>query len=333
MLCNLFHRENKEMFGFVLLFCFTSSVAIHFTCYRDEDNIMVELIGNQLRKDATAVDTVEVQNEDQCMDHCLYKGYCVSFNAIRNNDDVLEVTCELFNHTNHNRTLLTTDENSSYYEVRLMCRNCVNGSDENGCRCNCSIKRDCIEWLEAGFNKSGVYEININGQLTKVFCDMETEGGGWIKFQNRFDKSVDFNKHLNDYKEGFGDINGEFWLGLEKLHQLTETDNHLLYLKGVLKTGYTHIELYLNFKIANEANQYAISVTPLKCENQNKDWPCYLLKNACFNMFKRPICPDCLEGWWWSQCPCYDSVNSMRLTNFNSSLMLKRNKTIPDEST
>ena len=68
---------------------------------------------------------------------------------------------------------------------------------------------------------SGVYYIDPDGLGEfKVFCDQTTAGGGWTVFQKRFDGTVDFFRTWDDYRQGFGNLNGEFWLGLDKIYRL-----------------------------------------------------------------------------------------------------------------
>ena len=50
---------------------------------------------------------------------------------------------------------------------------------------------------------------------------METAGDGWTVFQQRQDGSIDFYHGWNEYVAGFGDLMGEFWLGLEAIHRLS----------------------------------------------------------------------------------------------------------------
>ena len=53
-----------------------------------------------------------------------------------------------------------------------------------------------------------------------MYCDQKTAGGGWTVFQKRLDGS-------DDYKRGFGNLNGEFWLGLENIYRLTKEQSRL----------------------------------------------------------------------------------------------------------
>ena len=75
---------------------------------------------------------------------------------------------------------------------------------------------DCADYYNAQNTKSGVYIIQPSAKVhpTTVYCEMCE--GGWTRFQHRQDGSVDFiNRVWADYKVGFGDAFGEYWLGKE----------------------------------------------------------------------------------------------------------------------
>ena len=90
---------------------------------------------------------------------------------------------------------------------------------------------------------------------------MDTDGGGWNVFQRRVDGSVDFFRNWIDYEEGFGDLNGEFWLGLSKIHRLTPNGGSFT-LRVDLgdfmnETSYAQ---YSIFSIGDSTTNYAITV-------------------------------------------------------------------------
>ena len=91
-----------------------------------------------------------------------------------------------------------------------------------------------------------------------VFCDQTTEGGGWTVFQKRLDGSVDFYRYWNDYKRGFGDLCGEFWLGLDKIHRLTSDDNNVLRVDLEDFEGNTAYAEYNLFGVMSEKDKYKL---------------------------------------------------------------------------
>ena len=93
-----------------------------------------------------------------------------------------------------------------------------------------SVKyKNCAEVYKFGNKISGVYKTDPDGLgKFEVYCDQQTAGGGWTVFQKRKDGSVDFYRGWDEYKRGFGDLKGEFWLGLDKIHHLTKSSSNKL---------------------------------------------------------------------------------------------------------
>ena len=94
----------------------------------------------------------------------------------------------------------------------------------------------------------------------QVYCDMETDGGGWSIFQRRKDGSVDFNRNWVDYEYGFGDLAGEFWLGLSKIHRLTKEGSNTLRVDlGDFDTNTAYAK-FSSFNVGGNATEYVLSV-------------------------------------------------------------------------
>ena len=124
------------------------------------------------------------------------------------------------------------------------------------CDCSCLLKR--FPHLSSGNFRIAFPEIG----LVPVYCDMETDGGGWTVFQRRKDGSVDFNREWNDYERGFGDVEGDYWLGLTFLHQLLQL-NGANELRIDLKdySGNSAYAKYSSFNVGNSNSKYTLSVS------------------------------------------------------------------------
>ncbi|MEQ2176843.1 hypothetical protein XENOCAPTIV_024034 [Xenoophorus captivus] len=84
------------------------------------------------------------------------------------------------------------------------------------------LPRDCYEMLIAssGTARDGVYLIQPNNSPIVAYCAMQE--GGWTVVQHiTVNSSVDFDRTWDEYKNGFGDVTGDHWLGNEYLYQLT----------------------------------------------------------------------------------------------------------------
>ena len=93
-----------------------------------------------------------------------------------------------------------------------------------------------------------------------VFCDQTTAGGGWTVFQKRLDGSVNFYLDWNDDKHGFGNLNGEFWLGLDKIHRLTSDYNSMLRVDLEDFEGNTAYAEYNMFGVRSENEKYKLNL-------------------------------------------------------------------------
>lgn len=86
--------------------------------------------------------------------------------------------------------------------------------------------RDCYDIKKLNVtSQSGVYRIH--GVFSRpegflVYCDQETDGGGWTVFQKRTEGVEDFVQNWDSFDKGFGNVFAEFWLGLNKLREITQ---------------------------------------------------------------------------------------------------------------
>ena len=144
---------------------------------------------------------------------------------------------------------------------------------------------------------------------------MTTDGGGWTVFQRRMDGSVDFYQNWTDYQQGFGNLSGEFWLGLDKIHRLTSTSTQLqIDLQDF--NGSSRYAQYTSFSVGDSASKYILSVSGYngttgdslawhngqKFSTRDQDNDAAGVGYSCAQTYK--------GGWWYKWCH-YSNLNGL----------------------
>ena len=180
----------------------------------------------------------------------------------------------------------------------------------------CEVKSNKFKFsVTAPTQQSRVYNItNFCGdcELTaEGYCDVVTDGGGWLVVQRRQDGSVDFNRGWVDYEEGFGSLTGEFWYGLHPLHCLTNQGQWQLRIDFTFTNGTKSYLSYTNFSVGPASSQYQLSISGftgitynpftslngMKFTTKDRDNDKYSRGNCAINVDGRDS-----GGWWYKFC-------------------------------
>ncbi|XP_077101542.1 microfibril-associated glycoprotein 4-like [Siphateles boraxobius] len=126
---------------------------------------------------------------------------------------------------------------------------------------------DCSDVYNSGETVSGIYSIYPAGDVPVwVYCHMISDGkdednGGWTVIQRRMDGSVNFYRPWKQYKRGFGNVESEYWLGLENMYQLTRNRKYMLRVDLEDFEGRKGFALYSSFSVDCECVGYQLHVS------------------------------------------------------------------------
>ena len=99
------------------------------------------------------------------------------------------------------------------------------------------------------------------GATNQAYCDMEIDGGGWLVIQRRVENgAVDFYRNWTDYVQGFGDLEREFWYGLENIHCLTTRDDVELRIELGNGTTPSIVWTYQLFRVGGASTKYTLTI-------------------------------------------------------------------------
>ena len=184
-----------------------------------------------------------------------------------------------------------------------------NGPIENCC---------CLGYNNNNYNvkSSGVYTIanfcGVKCSNTRVYCNTSVGGGGWtvIHRRNSNDGTVEFERRdWVEYEDGFGNLDGEFWIGLRSMHCLTSQGHWELRIDYQLTNGTKSYLHYNKFAVGSPEHQYplnisgfdsigltdpfnsAISLNGMKFTSRDRD-----------NDLYGSNCAHGDGGWWYNNC-------------------------------
>ena len=172
---------------------------------------------------------------------------------------------------------------------------------------------NCKEIYDAGQNTSGLYRISpVAGYEFTVFCDMNLRGGGWTVISRRVNNSISFNRNWTAYRNGFGEFNSNFWLGLQKIKDITEyngaTNELYIGMQGYhpSSTDRVAFSIYKSFTLKDESAMYALDISSYDSQESTAG---DALKDHTDKAFATPDndnannCASRLcAGWWYIHC-------------------------------
>ncbi|GFU00907.1 techylectin-5A [Nephila pilipes] len=173
--------------------------------------------------------------------------------------------------------------------------------------------KSCADLRKGGATCDGIYVVFPKGRrAVRVLCDMTTDGGGWTVLMRRGDfkeKMTSFNRNWLSYKNGFGDSEGEFWIGNDVMNFMTSEEQNILRIHMSAFDG-DEINLdYSSFSVGNESTNFMLNLgQPIDGSIPAANSLKYHDKHP-FSTFDRKndnFAQNCAAtykgGWWFNGC-------------------------------
>ncbi|KAL8219279.1 UNVERIFIED_CONTAM: Fibroleukin [Gekko kuhli] len=220
--------------------------------------------------------------------------------------------------------LFNMDNVENYVDSKVANLTFVVNSLDHRCSSNCPavqsnaaiqlLPRDCADYFDLGKRHNGIYRIapDPRNYTFEVYCDMESMGGGWTVIQTRQDGSTNFNRTWSEYKNGFGNLSREFWLGNDKIHLLTKSKEMQLRIEFEDFHRVREYAKYDQFYVANEFLKYRLSISGYTgtagdalhfSKHYNHDQKFFTTPDRDNDRYSSGNCGAYYSsGWWFDAC-------------------------------
>ena len=141
-------------------------------------------------------------------------------------------------------------------------------------------------------------------------CDMNTDGGGWLVIQRRLlNGNTNFKHNWQEYEDGFGDLEGEFWYGLRNIHCLTSRWEMVLRIDMETTDGVAFNWTYETVQVGGPHTNYTLT---LGAGHGTKNYMFDAVRYHNGNQFSMydvdndKSSSNCAVGnkggWWYNRC-------------------------------
>lgn len=166
----------------------------------------------------------------------------------------------------------------------------------------------CSELKTKGYNKSGVFLLCGIRCDSYAYCDQVTDGGGWLVIQRRKFGDENFDKTWDEYKDGFGDVDGDFWYGNKRVLKIANntTRKQLRFDMCDNQENCVHAT-YSEFYLGGPDTKYSLNFqdydgTAGDSLSKNRN-----MKFSTYDQDNDAVDSHCSQfrgggGWWYNRC-------------------------------
>ncbi|KAK4320306.1 hypothetical protein Pmani_008812 [Petrolisthes manimaculis] len=180
--------------------------------------------------------------------------------------------------------------------------------------------RHCLDLLDEGDSGRGVRQVYpFRGRPQEgvdVLCDHTIDNGGWTIFQHRTNLTTreNFTRPWIDYVRGFGNMSGEFWLGLDNLQTFTSWGQQELRIDLSDYEGEHRWAKYTNFDVGPDhyrikVSGYSGTARDSMAEQNNQQFTTY---DADHDTWGSGNCAQVFKGAWWYKSCHHSNLNGFQ---------------------